>query len=130
MSTQNLTGNRVLIVDDEWDIRNLLELKLETESLAYDSAANGQEAIDCLARESYGCVLLDLMMPIVDGFAVLEWIRSHQPDRLQRVVVLTGGSDELVGRVDAGVFRVLRKPVALREVMSTVRACLEAHASR
>ncbi len=124
MPSKVLASDRVLVVDDEIDMRELLDLKLEMEAVSHDSVSNGREALDRLAREEYGCVLLDLMMPVVDGFGVLRAIRESRPDFLRRVIVVTGGSTELASRVDPGVFRVVRKPVALRDLMRVVRACL------
>src|ERR1044071_6592832 len=63
---------RVLIVDDDADIRQLLITAFRMKKLEVDAATNGQEAMDLLRAQSYCVVLLDLFMPIMDGFAVLE----------------------------------------------------------
>ncbi len=120
----NAAAGRVLVVEDEGDVRGLLELMLDVDGFSFDSAGDGREALEFLGREEYGCVLLDLMMPVVDGFAVLGWMASARPDLLQRVVVVTGGSDELVGRVDERVYRVVRKTAGVRALMQVVRECL------
>jgi two-component system alkaline phosphatase synthesis response regulator PhoP len=70
-------GNtRILIVEDERPIAHALELKLG--GLGYDAAAvhNGQEAIERLGKQKYSLILLDLMMPKVDGFGVLAFIQK------------------------------------------------------
>jgi DNA-binding response OmpR family regulator len=63
---------RVLIVEDEKPLQHALELKLQREGYDTISAVNGQEALDLLKKDPFDVVLLDLMMPVVDGFQVLE----------------------------------------------------------
>jgi len=63
---------RVLIVEDEKPLQHALELKLQREGFAIVTAHNGQEAIELLKSQPFDVVLLDLMMPEVDGFQVLE----------------------------------------------------------
>lgn len=81
---------RVLIVDDDPDIRNLLVAVLRRKSLVADVATNGDEAIDLLRQHAYGVVLLDLFMPVTDGFAVLDAIER---EAWQPVVLVISGAD-------------------------------------
>lgn len=66
----------VLIVEDEKPLAHALELKLKSEGFVTTVASNGQEALDMLKKESYDVMLLDLMMPTVDGFQVLQQIQG------------------------------------------------------
>jgi DNA-binding response OmpR family regulator len=67
-----MAAKRVLIVEDEKPLQHALELKLQREGYETVSAHNGQEAVDLLKTQPFDVVLLDLMMPVVDGFQVLE----------------------------------------------------------
>lgn len=69
-------SKRVLIVEDEKPLAHALELKLKSEGFVTTVATNGQEALDILKAEEYDVMLLDLMMPTVDGFQVLQQIQS------------------------------------------------------
>jgi DNA-binding response OmpR family regulator len=66
----------VLIVEDEKPLLHALELKLSHEGFAVTTAQNGQEGLDQLEKGHFDIVLLDLMMPVVDGFQVLERLRT------------------------------------------------------
>jgi len=69
-------AKKILIVDDEKPLANALELKLSHEGFAAKAVFNGVEALDTLKKESFDLVLLDLVMPEEDGFAVLEKMRG------------------------------------------------------
>ncbi|AKJ02455.1 response regulator [Archangium gephyra] len=85
----------MLVVDDDADWREFLKLCLE--DLGYEAieAANGQEALDSLARQRYGVMLLDLNMPGMNGFEVLE--RMPRTGTPPRVVFLTAAAAQEVG---------------------------------
>ena len=69
-------SKRVLIVEDEKPLAHALELKLTSEGFSTKVATNGQEALDILKTEVYDVMLLDLMMPTIDGFQVLQQIQG------------------------------------------------------
>ena|ERR1043166_4837194 len=116
---------RVLIVDDDADIRQLLITAFRMKKLEVDAATNGQEAMDFLRAQSYCVVLLDLFMPIMDGFAVLEQIHE---DAMQPVVlVVTGADRKTIEKVDARrIHGIVKKPFDVEELASVVAACAEA----
>src|SRR5688572_11525903 len=115
-------GQRVLIADDDPHVRNILATALRQKSLSIDEAANGREAIDMLRENPYSVVLLDLMMPHVDGFAVLDAIKTDLPNP-PVVLIVTGASRELIERLDTQrIHGVLRKPFDPIEVASVVAA--------
>jgi two-component system OmpR family response regulator len=115
---------RVLVVDDEPDIRELIATILDTTAVSHEEVGDGTAALDRLSSSDWGAVVLDLMMPGTDGLAVLGTLQAARPELLSRVIVLTGGTAELIGRIDQQVFRVLRKPFAPRELVETIRECL------
>jgi DNA-binding response OmpR family regulator len=116
---------RVLIVDDDADIRQLLITAFRMKKLEVDTATNGQEAMELLRAQSYCVVVLDLFMPIMDGFAVLEKIHE---DAMQPVVlVVTGADRKTIEKVDARrIHGIVKKPFDVEELASVVAACAEA----
>lgn len=112
----------ILVVDDDDAIRTMVERVLRREHFEVESARDGQEAIEKLARKDYGTVLLDLMMPRVDGHGVLRFLETRRAPA--PVIVMTANSQG--GREAAGlkpVFRVLSKPFEIGQLISHVREC-------
>ncbi|HMB65949.1 MAG TPA: response regulator [Patescibacteria group bacterium] len=72
--------DKILIIEDEKPIAKALTLKLKKEGLESQVAANGQEALDLLDKEKYGLLILDLVMPKMDGFDFLEEIKKKNID--------------------------------------------------
>ncbi|HUP64873.1 MAG TPA: response regulator [Thermoanaerobaculia bacterium] len=113
MSSQS----KALIVDDDEPIRNMIRRVLERDGFAVETATNGQEAIDLLEGKEYDFVVLDLMMPRVDGYGVLRYLREHSPQSLRKVVIATAvdSADDVRREPVAGI---LRKPFDLRDLRS------------
>jgi len=120
---------RVLVVDDDPEIRHILLTALSMKSLAVDTANDGQQAIDLLREHSYGVVILDLFMPDIDGFAVLEMI---DPEHTQPVVlVITGADKTTIDRLDARrIHGVVKKPFDVEELAGIVAACADVRGLR
>jgi CheY-like chemotaxis protein len=134
---ENLPGvaaaanNKILIVDDDDAIRNMVERVLRREKFEVDSARDGFEAIEKLTHNDYGTVLLDLMMPRVDGHGVLRFLEQDLPKEPPRVIVMTANMQAGFETADARpVFRVLSKPFDIRQLVDHVRECHEKAASR
>ncbi len=121
LPTSEAEMNRALVVDDDRRIRDLVEGYLSSDDLEVDAADDGVEAIRRLRQRDYDLILLDLMMPGLSGFAVLEFLQNEKPTLLERVVVMTGrkltGEPRIV-RIDF-TGRLLHKPFT-RKDLSTV----------
>ena len=116
---------RVLLVDDDSDIRLLLATALREKDLHIDEATNGREAIALLRENAYAVVLLDLMMPVVNGLAVLDAIREDLPNP-PVVMIVTGASRSLIEQVDtARIHGVIRKPFDPVDVAEIVASCAD-----
>ena len=116
---------RVLVADDDQSIRQLLCTIVRREQLAVDCVADGQEAIEHLREHEYSVILLDLMMPRVDGFAVIEFLRQHPPTLKPVVLVITAYADQRFKKVDPNVVAgVIRKPFEIAELGNIVRLCV------
>jgi len=114
---------RVLIVDDEAIVRDVLTRYLEREGFLVDSAADGEEALELAARSRPDVVLLDLMLPKVDGLEVFRRIRAH--DDIPVVMITAKGDevDRVVG-LELGADDYVAKPFSPREVVARIRAVL------
>jgi DNA-binding response OmpR family regulator len=112
--------SRILIVEDEEVLTDSLQDILEGEGHQVLTARNGMDALDLVAREQLDLVLLDLMLPLVDGLTVLERLRRDTPSTA--VLVVTSCSREaLKGRPVQGF---LRKPFSLEALLGAVKAVL------
>ena len=117
--------NRVLVVDDDSDVRDLLTTMLRQRSLAVDVAADGRQAIDLMREHQYTVIILDLLMPVMDGFAVLDAM-SGMEGTPPVVLVLTGADRLTIDRLDAQrIHGIVRKPFDPEELGSLIAACAE-----
>ena len=115
-------GKRVLIVDDDEAIRTMVERVLRREKFQVDLARDGFEAIEKIAHNDYTVILLDLMMPRVDGFGVIEFLERHRPELGRTVIVMSANVPGASDAVRAGrVSRVLAKPFDLNELLDCVK---------
>src|SRR4051812_32856194 len=78
---------RALVVDDDDPIRTMLAKVVERQDLDVDTARDGIEAIDRIDQDGYSVILLDLMMPRVDGFGVLRHLQKYHPDQLGCTII-------------------------------------------
>ena len=114
---------RALVVDDDEPIRSLLVNIVEHLDFAVDSASDGAEAIERLEDDGYDVVLLDLMMPRVDGWAVLDHMTLADPDRLRHTIVASAVPlVEIAKRMNASVFTVHPKPFDIGQLIADIRA--------
>jgi two-component system response regulator PilR (NtrC family) len=118
---------RVLIADDDHSIRQLLGTIMKRERLTVDVAVDGADVIDKLQEHEYAVILLDLMMPRVDGFGVIDYLRAHPQSTKPVVLVITAYADQKFKRVDPNIVAgVVRKPFEVAELGSLVRLCAHA----
>jgi two-component system NtrC family sensor kinase len=111
-SPQESTGPRVLIVDDNGTNRNMLSRRLVRQGYHAHQARNGSEALDRLATEPFDLVLLDILMPVMDGFEVLERMKRDRRMRLVPVVVISALDEveSVVRAIEMGAEDYLFKP--------------------
>ena len=115
---------RILVVDDDDAIRVMVERILRREKFEVDTARDGFEAIEKLSRNDYATVLLDLMMPRVDGHGVLRHLVTDNRSSQPAVIIMTANLAGAVETVDALPVRyVLPKPFDIRRLIEQVREC-------
>src|ERR1700682_621186 len=100
-----------LVVDDDPALQGLFSRLLSRKGFSVDAAADGRLAYDQLNRHAYSVILLDLMMPDVNGFALLERRERDSPPLLRRVMVMPAPSQRAIEGLDAkGIWGLIRKP--------------------
>jgi two-component system phosphate regulon response regulator PhoB len=120
------TETRVLVVEDEPDIGSLLEYVLGVEGLQVEIARSGHEALEALARGRPDLVVLDLMLPDMDGIEILRRVRRAFPDDPSHVIILSAKKDEVdrVRGFELGADDYMVKPFSPRELVLRVRKAL------
>lgn len=115
-----------LIVEDDTHIRDLIALHLGLEGVETSAVGDGRAALDRLGATAYDLVVLDLMLPGVDGIAIVRAIRRGGPNQDVPVLMLTARreeSDKVLG-LESGADDYLAKPFGMRELVARVRALL------
>ena len=116
---------RILIVDDDAAIRTLLFTILRRRGLLVDTAKHGVEALERLAQCHYALMLLDLMMPVMNGWNVLEQVTAMDPKLRPAVVLLTAGTEPRDFNPDI-VAGSVRKPFDVELLYDMVIGCISA----
>lgn len=116
-------SNRILVVDDEERIRRLIKMYLEREDFVVEEAENGVEALEKALENDYDCILLDIMMPEMDGIEVCEKLRE---EKNTPIIMLTAKGEESnrVQGFEVGADDYIVKPFSPREVVLRVKAVL------
>jgi DNA-binding response OmpR family regulator len=124
-------GNLVLIADDDPDIVRFVALNLRLEGFDVDVADNGQDALDKALDTHPSLILLDTMMPRMDGYEVCSRLRDQRPDRRIRVIMLTAKSCETDRAMafTAGADDWVTKPFDPANLVSKVKDHLRAQAA-
>jgi DNA-binding response OmpR family regulator len=110
----------ILVVEDDEHLRRLLTLALRLEGFHTHEASDGLEAILILDRTSVDAVVLDIMLPGIDGIAVRREIAAHSPTL--PVIIVTGST---VSADHVGTTYLLRKPTTPEQVVTAVKQCLQ-----
>jgi DNA-binding response OmpR family regulator len=121
----------VLVVDDDQALRGLFTALLTRKGFAVDTAIDGRVAYDQLQIHTYSVILLDLMMPDVNGFELLEKLRRDSPTLLDRIIVMTGASQRSIDTLNtAGIWGLIRKPFDIDQLVSSALACSQGRRNR
>ncbi|HEY8183416.1 MAG TPA: response regulator [Thermoanaerobaculia bacterium] len=116
---------RVLVVDDEEPIRILIQRLLSKHGFSVETASDGAVAIDKIAHEYFDAVVLDLMMPRIDGYTVLRQLIETNPDLIARIVVATAYPRDVASRQLDEVCQVIIKPFDTMELIGAVQECVK-----
>jgi two-component system OmpR family response regulator/two-component system alkaline phosphatase synthesis response regulator PhoP len=130
MSPDPQPGRRVLVVEDEPAIRELLALHLKLEGFGVVPSADGAEALRLARAERFDLIVLDVMLPGLDGISVCAAVRRDSANRETPILMLTARreeSDKVLG-LETGADDYLTKPFGVREFVARVRALQRRHA--
>jgi len=121
-------ARQVIVIDDDPALRTLFIAILERRGFAVDVAPDGRSAYDQISRNAYSVILLDLMMPDVNGFELLDRLARECPSILSRVIVMTGASRRVVQTLDtASIWGLIRKPFDIDDLVNAIMACSDGH---
>ena len=113
---------RLLLAEDERDMSNVLTTILKHSGYEVDLAENGQEALDLSMKNNYDCMVMDIMMPVMDGLTALKILRSKGD--VTPVILLTAKSeiDDRISGLDSGADDYLTKPFSVGELLARIRS--------
>jgi len=118
--------NKIAIVEDEADLRNLLKLHLEKESYEILQFVSGDSFLDFIDRNDVDLVILDLMLPGTDGLEICKILRKNSKTKSLPIIMLTAKSSEadIVVGLELGADDYMVKPFSMRELIARVKALL------
>ena len=126
---RNNQDSEVLIVEDDPAIRRLVKMVLQREGYRVDVATDGVEAVLKLGVAEFDVIVLDLMMPNLDGFTLMNTLAENDPGRLQKVIVTSAASPAIIrDRMRATPFDLLTKPFDIAQLADRVARCIQAQA--
>lgn len=115
---------RILIVEDEEKIARFVTLELEHEGYQVEHAADGRTAVDLALERDYDLILLDVLLPQLNGMEVLRRVRKHKDVPVIMVTARDAVMDKVAG-LDAGADDYLTKPFAIKELFARIRVALK-----
>lgn len=115
---------RILVAEDQKDMNRLISSRLAAEHYSVDSCFNGQEVFDYLACAEYDAVILDIMMPVMDGLQVLKKLRQRKEHIPVLLLTAMDSVEDRVNGLDAGADDYLVKPFAFEELLARIRVML------
>ena len=115
---------RILVAEDQKDMNRLISRRLAEEQYSVDSCYNGQEVLDYLECAEYDAIVLDIMMPVMDGLQVLKKLRARENHVPVLLLTARDSVEDRVSGLDAGADDYLVKPFAFEELLARIRVML------
>ena len=122
-----MNSHSVVVVDDDPEILELLQFNLQIRGYTVDSFSNGKEALDTIFDEEPDLVILDVIMPDLDGWEILKILRDHFNEHEIKILMLTAKStdrDKLIGKSILKADDYITKPFDLSDLLKTVKKLL------
>ncbi|MBP6940661.1 MAG: response regulator transcription factor [Syntrophorhabdaceae bacterium] len=115
---------KVLLVEDESKVAHFISKGLEEEGYSVDVAQDGKKGLDCVGASAYDIVLLDLMIPEIDGLELLKRMRASGIDTPVLIITAKSSKEDVVKGLDTGSDDYLTKPFSFDELLARIRALL------
>jgi DNA-binding response OmpR family regulator len=130
MATFSLLKNRsltVLVVEDDAELREILQAEFELEGLVALTATNGSEAVTAARELKPDLILMDLMMPVMDGIEATKIVKGNEETKHIPIIMLTaaGNKEDIVAGLEAGAIDYITKPFFMPELKSRLRSVLQ-----
>jgi DNA-binding response OmpR family regulator len=130
MATFSLLKNRsltVLVVEDDAELREILQAEFELEGLVALTATNGSEAVTAARELKPDLILMDLMMPVMDGIEATKIVKGSEETKHIPIIMLTaaGNKEDIVAGLEAGAIDYITKPFFMPELKSRLRSVLQ-----
>jgi two-component system, NtrC family, nitrogen regulation response regulator NtrX len=121
---ENTHMDSILIVDDERGIRDTLRAVMEDEGFVADAVASGEDCLKALGKRAYGCILLDVWLPGIDGLETLKQLRAAGSEAAVVIISGHGNIETAVRATKLGAFDFIEKPLSIEKTVLTVRNAL------
>ena len=130
MATFSLLKNRsltVLVVEDDAELREILQAEFELEGLVALTATNGSEAVTAARELKPDLILMDLMMPVMDGIEATKIVKGNEETKHIPIIMLTaaGNKEDIVAGLEAGAIDYITKPFFMPELKARLRSVLQ-----
>lgn len=112
---------RILVVEDEKDLNRVISKRLESEGYSVDRCFDGEEALDFIDVDEFDAIVMDIMMPRINGIEVLKQMRSRNNATPVLLLTARDGIGDRVNGLDAGADDYLVKPFAFEELLARIR---------
>ncbi|MEI7667495.1 MAG: response regulator transcription factor [Erysipelotrichaceae bacterium] len=116
--------NKILFVDDEQNIRRLVAYDLKQAGYDHTLCENGEEAYQACVKDKYDVIIVDWMMPLMDGLSLVKKLRQDHNPAIIIMLTAKDGEDSLLEAFEAGVDDYMRKPFSSRELIVRIKAHL------
>lgn len=114
----------ILIIEDEKKLVDILQIALKGERYSVDVAYNGEDGLEKAMKNNYSLIILDIMLPKKDGFALCKELRAHQIHTPIIMLTARGSIEDRIAGLDVGADDYLIKPFGLNELFARIRAVL------
>jgi len=114
---------KALVIDDDAGVRLLVQRILTANGFTVDLARDGVEGIERIAASDYDVIILDLMMPRINGTGVVHYLSDYAPEELPKVIVMTAFGKSSINEVCPPVGRYIEKPFDINQLLKEVTEC-------
>lgn len=115
---------KILVVEDERDLNAVITKHLKKNNFIVDSVFNGEEALDFFSSENYDLIILDIMMPKIDGYEFIKILRGKQNDTAVLMLTAKDSIEDKIKGLDLGADDYLIKPFDFNELLARIRAII------